>query len=609
MKKLSSLLIVMLLVSTFLSSFVLADEKNSDALKLVALGDSITFGSGLEQGAKPFPSLIGDGNLEVTNLGVPGATSSDLVKSLGAASESLLNADVVTLTIGGNDLLQNEMIATILQTQEIQVPEEQLYAEVHNIVTTYTQNLQTIVAGIRQHTTAPIVLYTIYNPFGPSEDPFAQNLHILAEQIVTSMNSGIQAVSGPSGSLVANAYASFANNQSALMASDRIHPNASGHQTLASLADQLLADLLTPPAPPEEEEEPVAEEPVDEKPIEEPPVDEPSVEKPILVALGDSITYGLYLEFDVTKPSTLAFPNLIGKGKHEVINLGVPGLTSSQLLELLKSNPDYTVALENTELITINIGNNDLLKAAGIAEAIQAGQPIVPTEELQQKLDEASVQMAHNLHAIMEILRQQTDAPIILYNLYNPFGESEDEFAHSLHLLGEQIIPAVNNQIITPVALQAGAFVADAYTAFAGKQSTYITHDFVHPNALGHEALAVAGDAALRGVEPIEEPVTEEPVDEEPIKEKPVTEEPEKENPVPVTPIKKDPVKKDPVKKDSVQKPVTEKKQESDPIGKKLPQTATSMYNYLAIGAALFILGVTLLFVAHRRQKVAENIV
>ncbi len=595
----------MLLISTFLSSFVLADENNEGQLKLVALGDSITFGTGLEPGDEPFPSLIGDGQLEVTNLGVPGATSTDLVNSLGSFSAHLQDADVVTLTIGGNDLLQNEMMATILNTQEIHVTNEELAAEVQAIVATYTQNLQTIIAAIRAQTDAPIVLYTIYNPFGPSEDPFAQALHGLGEQVMTAMNTAIHAVSGPSGSLVANAYASFSTQQATLISADRIHPNANGHQILAALADQLLADLLVPPAPPEEEE-PVEEEedPVEEDPNEEPPSEVPPTESSILVALGDSITYGLYLDADVTKPSTLAFPHLIEAGKHEVINLGVPGLTSAQLLQLLQTNEEYLTAVQQASIITVNIGNNDLLQAAGIAEAIENGEPIIIDEELQNKLDGAVLEMAQNLQAIMGMIRQQSDAPVVLYNLYNPFGENEDPFLQSLHLLGEELIPAINSQIIHPIANQSAAVVADAYTAFSGKQSVYITYDFVHPNALGHEALAAAGVAALRGVEP-EQPIIVHPPEEEEVEE---PEESEEENEVIITPVKKETTKKEPPKKQPVKQTTTDKKQTSEQTGKKLPNTATQTYTYMAIGAALLVLGAILLIIQYRRQRGIENL-
>lgn len=112
-KRLSVLLIVVLALSTLFSSIASAEKNEKHSL--VALGDSITFGYhlpdqiGLQPSPSAFPSLIGNGNFNVTNLGVPGWTSTDLlnaVKTNPIFKRSLKEADAVTLDIGSNDLLQ-----------------------------------------------------------------------------------------------------------------------------------------------------------------------------------------------------------------------------------------------------------------------------------------------------------------------------------------------------------------------------------------------------------------------------------------------------------------------------------------------------------------------
>ena len=582
----------MLLISTFTSSFVFADDNTEDKLKLVALGDSITFGSGLESGSQPFPNLIGNGfiDLEVENLGVPGATSTDLKSGLAGVAEELQSADVVTLTIGGNDLLQNETIQGILASQSINLTPQELLALGNNIATTFTQNLGEIIYGIRQQTDAPIVLYTIYNPFGPTEVEPYKSVHGFGENILGIINTAIKSIGAQQGLLIADAYTAFAGNQSNLMLPNDVHPNTDGHQVLAGLANQKLLNLLNPTPP--------VEEPVEEEPVEEEPVDVPGEDKPVLVALGDSITFGLTLD-----DRNLAFPHLLGDGVSDVHSFGFPGYTSLQLLTELQSNQDITSTLQNADAVTLNIGNNDLLQAVGIGQALQTGSPNVLTEELHGKVEEATGLFAQNLQQIIGIIRTQTDAPIILYNLYNPFGESENELLNSFHLLGEQIVPTINNNVINPIAFHTRTLVADAYSAFAGNQALYITApDRVHPNEAGHQALAKAGQEAALVPAPVEEepPVVEEPVEEEP----PVVEEPVEEEP----PVVEEPVEEQPVVVQPVDEDEDEDKETPAPIsndsGNKLPNTATSMYNYLAVGAGLLLSGIILFFIQYRRRLV-----
>jgi lysophospholipase L1-like esterase len=216
-----------------------------------------------------------------------------------------------------------------------------------------------------------------------------------------------------------------------------------------------------------------------------------------LVALGDSITFGYHLEPNQTQPSPNAFPRLIANGSFNVTNLGVPGWTSADLLNALKTNPAFKRSLKSADIVTVDIGNNDLIQATGLSQLLQSQTPVVLTPELQQKLAFAELQFAGNLAAIIMTIKKQTDAPIILYNLYNPFGASTNPFLGSLHIFGEQIITAVNSQVINPIAIKTGSHLADAYTAFNGHQATFIIPGDIHPTLAGHQALAKLADQAL----------------------------------------------------------------------------------------------------------------
>lgn len=221
------------------------------------------------------------------------------------------------------------------------------------------------------------------------------------------------------------------------------------------------------------------------------------VDQPKLTALGDSITFGYHLEPNQTQPSPQAFPSLIGNGKFQVTNLGVPGWTSADLLNAVKTNPVFKRALKSADVITLDIGSNDLLQAAGISQILQSQTPVQLTPKLQQKLLLSEQQLAINLQEIIINIKKQTDAPIILYNLYNPFGASSNPFLASLHAFGEQLTIGVNTQVFIPTAFRTGSLLADAYSAFNGNQAAYIIPGDIHPTLAGHKALAVLADKAL----------------------------------------------------------------------------------------------------------------
>jgi lysophospholipase L1-like esterase len=150
--------------------------------------------------------------------------------------------------------------------------------------------------------------------------------------------------------------------------------------------------------------------------------------KPNLVALGDSITFGYKLEANQTQASPSAFPSLIGNGAYNVTNLGVPGWTSSQLLSALNNDPNFILAIQSADVITLDIGNNDILQAADISNIILNHTPVDPTA-LKPKIDAAALTIGQNLQGIITKVRQANPtAPIIFYNFYNPIGESADPF-------------------------------------------------------------------------------------------------------------------------------------------------------------------------------------
>jgi lysophospholipase L1-like esterase len=235
---------------------------------------------------------------------------------------------------------------------------------------------------------------------------------------------------------------------------------------------------------------------------------EVNIDKPNLVALGDSISFGLNLEAGQTKASPNAFPSLIAPDKFNVTNFGVPKLTSLQLAGNL-STPDARtlLALNSADIFTLYIGGNDLLQATGIGAILNSQEPINLTPQKQQELIDTAMlaagTIAENLSSSIEAIRLKNEtAPIILYNIYNPIPNVPEEvnpLIHGLHALGNQIISQVNANFINPIVNKyQGVFLADAYKSIDGKQAGYmLPGGDVHPNLEGHKALAALANDIL----------------------------------------------------------------------------------------------------------------
>ena len=87
----------------------------SDNARILAFGDSLTYGTGAQKG-EDYPSVLASlTGLEIINAGIPGEVSSDGLKRL----PNLLDEhqpDLLILVHGGNDILKNSPEANLRKT-------------------------------------------------------------------------------------------------------------------------------------------------------------------------------------------------------------------------------------------------------------------------------------------------------------------------------------------------------------------------------------------------------------------------------------------------------------------------------------------------------------
>ncbi|BAX66882.1 lipase/acylhydrolase [Latilactobacillus sakei] len=145
---------------------VVQPKKVKKTLHLVAVGDSLTHGVGDEQNKEGYVSRIAakikteTGHPVATeNYGVTGDTSVQIekrVRTQPTLQANLKKADIITLTVGGNDLM------AVLQNNFLDLDQKQITAGQK----AYQTHLMTLFRQIRQQNpTAPIFVMGVYNPF------------------------------------------------------------------------------------------------------------------------------------------------------------------------------------------------------------------------------------------------------------------------------------------------------------------------------------------------------------------------------------------------------------------------------------------------------------
>lgn len=233
------------------------------------------------------------------------------------------------------------------------------------------------------------------------------------------------------------------------------------------------------------------------------------------VALGDSIAYGM------SATPGLGYANLLyndlktqaGNEDMALVNLGIPGETSTELLAKVQTDETTMAALKNASVITVSIGGNNLLQpliqtmasafgldptsetfAADLAAALADpnAQAIINAKlpELQTNLTAGAQQFAVDFPQIIQAIRLQAPtATLYVTTLYDPINANDP-----LYAVFDPIIQGMNGIIMT----SNGAYkVADTYSAFKAYNGVdplvnfnwYIGNLDPHPTNMGHSVI------------------------------------------------------------------------------------------------------------------------
>ena len=218
------------------------------------------------------------------------------------------------------------------------------------------------------------------------------------------------------------------------------------------------------------------------------PPSNPRVRRPALryVALGDSLASGMS-GIDDGRSYADAYARLLRRRtQREVVltNLGVPGLTSAELLAALRTDDAMRAAVAKADLVTWDIGGNDLIELAVQVSAGSCGG----SDGLACLADTRAAfeQRFSDIVVELSALRRSPRVPLQTFTLYRPFATIRG--VHTDALLEEL---DRRNDIIQRSGRRPGVEVADVAEVFAATQSQdLIDSDGLHPTPAGHGLIA-----------------------------------------------------------------------------------------------------------------------
>lgn len=225
----------------------------------VALGDSISTGYGLTEKEHAFTNLLADAlsdHYSYYNYAVDGNTSNNLIERLleEEVIQKIENAEIITITIGGNDilhliraykeLLNIEFIVSIKDFDEVlnnlavlltikeALKNTDLQTPFVKMLNNYELNLSFIIGKIKAvNKNTRILVQTVYNPSDGIEK--FEVVADLIEKLITSINEIILRNQGL-GYEVIDTYRAFKGNSLEFTNINLpdIHPSMRGHRLI-----------------------------------------------------------------------------------------------------------------------------------------------------------------------------------------------------------------------------------------------------------------------------------------------------------------------------------------------------------------------------------------
>lgn len=220
-----------------------AEEKESDQdlkpdLKIVALGDSLTAGTGdltgkgyVNRVREKLQEQMGKPVFVLNNLAVPGYRSNQLLAdlTLKKTQDALQQADIVLFTIGGNDLFQGG--SGILGENDEFNPKA-----AEERIGPAAQRIDQILTEINRANPEALVFYLgLYHPYLDLDPKKEGSL------VIQKWNDSVfKMVNRFPNMVLVPTYDLFERNVVKYLAADHFHPNQDGYERIADRIAQIL---------------------------------------------------------------------------------------------------------------------------------------------------------------------------------------------------------------------------------------------------------------------------------------------------------------------------------------------------------------------------------
>ncbi|WLD91556.1 GDSL-type esterase/lipase family protein [Alkalihalobacillus sp. AL-G] len=200
---------------------------NTNKLEYVALGDSLTLGTGTLIAPGFVPRYVESiqqtlhKNVVKNVFAKNGATSKDILTALSRQNvqNAIQDADIITISAGGNDLVR--AARSYISTKQTKFFEEVFKECMKNISAILTKIFELKIAGKYPYI---IRLIGLYNPF-----PFI----VFSDDWVQAFNRYLNSFK-ENNIEVADVYPSFKKRGRKVLSIDGLHPNGKGYEIIAN---------------------------------------------------------------------------------------------------------------------------------------------------------------------------------------------------------------------------------------------------------------------------------------------------------------------------------------------------------------------------------------
>jgi lysophospholipase L1-like esterase len=161
--------------------------------------------------------------------------------------------------------------------------------------------------------------------------------------------------------------------------------------------------------------------------------------------------------------------------KIEFQNQGVNGITSSELNTLVQEGR-FDDSIKHSDIVTINVGGNDILRMAN-------GQDL---GSIIQGYDQLQTTFSKNLSDITSrIIKLNPKVTIVFLELYNPIPPD-----NQMYSLADKMLPKWNLNIYEAANKISGSIVIETTKVINGDHLQNLSPDGVHPNLAGYTAIS-----------------------------------------------------------------------------------------------------------------------